>query len=193
MEGQRPLLYDGCSGWDGSAPSSSCSYLDDGDDVGPGLGHVDQVTAPHTQTVVKVTASTRPPLGHYKRVQSSYPTIHEPVTHRPGLCENSTAYTVPSGPRMSDTCETVVPEAAPRYSTLEPGGIQMLSTPEQDGGGGGGVSGRGHVQAVVSVPDTECVRADIRLIDVLLRPGQRLHCPLARSGWAGGAQLPSTG
>ena len=30
---------------------------------------------------------------------------------------------------MSDTWETDVPAAAPRYRTLEPGLIQMLSTP----------------------------------------------------------------
>lgn len=28
-----------------------------------------------------------------------------------------------TGPTTSDTCETVVPEAAPKYKTLEPGGI----------------------------------------------------------------------
>ena len=26
-----------------------------------------------------------------------------------------------TGPTISETCETVVPEAAPKYSTLEPG------------------------------------------------------------------------
>lgn len=31
----------------------------------------------------------------------------------PGLCENSTAYTQPVGPTISDTCDTVVPAAAP--------------------------------------------------------------------------------
>lgn len=44
----------------------------------------------------------------------------------PDLLENSTAYTmpnvihvnVPSGPTISLTCETVVPDAAPKYSTL---------------------------------------------------------------------------
>lgn len=30
---------------------------------------------------------------------------------------------------MSDTCDTLVPEAAPRYSTLPPGLMWMLSTP----------------------------------------------------------------
>ena len=39
----------------------------------------------------------------------------------PDLCENSTAYTMPSGPTMSATWDTVVPLAAPRYSTLLPG------------------------------------------------------------------------
>ena len=39
----------------------------------------------------------------------------------PDLWENSTAYTMPSGPTMSATWETVVPLAAPRYSTLLPG------------------------------------------------------------------------
>uniref|UniRef100_A0A2M4CA94 Putative secreted protein n=1 Tax=Anopheles marajoara TaxID=58244 RepID=A0A2M4CA94_9DIPT len=48
---------------------------------------------------------------------------------RPERCENSTAYTSPSGPTTSETCETVVPEAAPRYSTFDPGGIWILSTP----------------------------------------------------------------
>ncbi len=37
---------------------------------------------------------------------------------------------------MSATWETVVPEAAPRYSTLEPGPIQMWSTPGGVWGGG---------------------------------------------------------
>lgn len=30
---------------------------------------------------------------------------------------------------MSDTCDTVVPFAAPRYNTLQPGGMWMLPTP----------------------------------------------------------------
>ena len=33
---------------------------------------------------------------------------------RPERWENSTAYTAPSGPTMSETWETEVPEAAPR-------------------------------------------------------------------------------
>ncbi len=33
---------------------------------------------------------------------------------RPERCENSTAKTVPSGPTMSATWETEVPDAAPR-------------------------------------------------------------------------------
>ena len=37
--------------------------------------------------------------------------------------------TIFHAPTMSATCETVVPEAAPRYSTLAPGPIQMWSTP----------------------------------------------------------------
>ena len=40
---------------------------------------------------------------------------------RPGRCENSTAYTMPSGPTTSEQCDTVVPMAAPRYSSLVPG------------------------------------------------------------------------
>lgn len=49
----------------------------------------------------------------------------------PDLWENSTAYTtpiknnnyikLPSGPTTSDTCETVVPDAAPKYKTFPPG------------------------------------------------------------------------
>jgi len=39
----------------------------------------------------------------------------------PDLAENSTAYTIPSGPTMSETWETVVPEAPPKYNTLDPG------------------------------------------------------------------------
>ena len=42
---------------------------------------------------------------------------------------------------MSATWETVVPEAAPRYSTLEPGPIQMWSTPGGVCVGGGLVGG----------------------------------------------------
>ena len=34
-----------------------------------------------------------------------------------------------TGPTMSETCETVVPDAAPRYSTLDPGFMCILSTP----------------------------------------------------------------
>jgi len=49
--------------------------------------------------------------------------------HLPLLCENSTAKTAPVGPTMSETWETLVPEAAPRYSTLPPGLMWMLSTP----------------------------------------------------------------
>jgi len=49
--------------------------------------------------------------------------------HLPLLCENSTAKTAPVGPTMSDTWETLVPEAAPRYRTLPPGLMWMLSTP----------------------------------------------------------------
>src|SRR3546814_1074621 len=48
---------------------------------------------------------------------------------RPGRCANSTAYTQPVGPTISDTCDTVVPAEAPRYKTLEPGPMKMLSTP----------------------------------------------------------------
>lgn len=67
---------------------------------------------------------------------------------RPDRWENSTAYTSPSwtggrsqyttpsnalqhltGPTMSETWDTVVPDAAPRYSTLAPGLIWILSTP----------------------------------------------------------------
>ena len=51
------------------------------------------------------------------------------IKSRPDRCENSTAYTTPSGPTRSLTCDTVVPDAAPRYSTLLPGPIQMFSTP----------------------------------------------------------------
>ena len=49
----------------------------------------------------------------------------------PLLCENSTAKTVPSGPTMSETCETLVPDAAPKYRTFKPGLMWMLSTPER--------------------------------------------------------------
>mmetsp|Transcript_16769 Transcript_16769/g.29378 ORF Transcript_16769/g.29378 Transcript_16769/m.29378 type:complete len:231 (-) Transcript_16769:54-746(-) len=48
---------------------------------------------------------------------------------RPDRCENSTAYTAPSGPTTSATCDTVVPDAAPRYNTLAPGRMQGFSTP----------------------------------------------------------------
>jgi hypothetical protein len=48
---------------------------------------------------------------------------------RPGRSANSTAYTVPSGPIISETCETEVPEAAPKYKTFEPGLIQISSIP----------------------------------------------------------------
>ena len=41
----------------------------------------------------------------------------------PLLFENSTAYTFPFGPTISETWETVVPEAAPKYNTLAPGTI----------------------------------------------------------------------
>ena len=34
-----------------------------------------------------------------------------------------------TGPTISETCETVVPDAAPRYKTFEPGGMWILSTP----------------------------------------------------------------
>jgi hypothetical protein len=34
-----------------------------------------------------------------------------------------------TGPTISETWDTVVPEAAPRYKTLDPGFIQMFSTP----------------------------------------------------------------
>jgi hypothetical protein len=34
-----------------------------------------------------------------------------------------------TGPTTSDTWETVVPEAAPKYKTLAPGLIQMFSIP----------------------------------------------------------------
>ena len=51
------------------------------------------------------------------------------IKSRPGRWENSTAYTEPVGPTMSDTCDTEVPAAAPRYRTLDPGLIQILSTP----------------------------------------------------------------
>ncbi|KAG5458931.1 MAG: hypothetical protein BJ554DRAFT_759 [Olpidium bornovanus] len=51
------------------------------------------------------------------------------IKSRPGRCENSTAYTTPSGPTMSATCETVVPAAAPRYRTFFPGAMWMWSTP----------------------------------------------------------------
>ena len=36
---------------------------------------------------------------------------------RPGRWANSTAYTTPVGPTMSETCETVVPAEAPKYRT----------------------------------------------------------------------------
>jgi hypothetical protein len=49
--------------------------------------------------------------------------------YSPLRCENSTAYTAPFGPTMSETCETDVPDAAPKYSTLQPGLICILSTP----------------------------------------------------------------
>ena len=58
---------------------------------------------------------------------------------RPGLWANSTAYTKPfyllygtrvyTGPTISDTWETVVPDAAPKYSTLLPGSMKMLRIP----------------------------------------------------------------
>ncbi|CAL4242805.1 unnamed protein product, partial [Meganyctiphanes norvegica] len=48
---------------------------------------------------------------------------------RPDLCENSTAYTTPSCPTISDTCDTVVPLAAPKYRTLHPGGMWIFATP----------------------------------------------------------------
>lgn len=51
------------------------------------------------------------------------------IRSRPDRLENSTAYTSPSGPTTSETCDTVVPEAAPRYNTFEPGGMYMLSIP----------------------------------------------------------------
>ena len=47
----------------------------------------------------------------------------------PLLCENSTAYTAPSLPTMSETWDTLVPDAAPRYNTFAPGLMWMLSTP----------------------------------------------------------------
>jgi hypothetical protein len=37
-----------------------------------------------------------------------------PMRSRPDRCENSTAYTTPSGPTMSETWLTDDPEAAPR-------------------------------------------------------------------------------
>lgn len=39
------------------------------------------------------------------------------------------AHKLRTGPTRSDTWDTVVPEAAPRYKTFEPGPIQMFSTP----------------------------------------------------------------
>merc|ERR1719329_1397419 len=51
------------------------------------------------------------------------------IRSRPGRCANSTAYTQPIGPTISDTCDTVVPAEAPIYSTFAPGYIQILSTP----------------------------------------------------------------
>lgn len=47
----------------------------------------------------------------------------------PLRCENSTAKTDPSGPTMSETCETLVPDAAPRYRTFALGLMWMLSMP----------------------------------------------------------------
>lgn len=49
----------------------------------------------------------------------------------PLLCENSTAKTEPSGPTISDTWDTLVPEAAPKYKTFEPGLMWILSTPDK--------------------------------------------------------------
>jgi len=48
------------------------------------------------------------------------------IRSRPERCENSTAYTVPVGPTISLQCDTVVPEAAPKYNSLLPGLICML-------------------------------------------------------------------
>ena len=47
----------------------------------------------------------------------------------PLLCENSTAQTQPVGPTISDTWDTVVPEAPPKYKTLKPGLIQVSEIP----------------------------------------------------------------
>ena len=54
------------------------------------------------------------------------------IRSRPLLWENSTANTRPSSPTTSDTWLTVVPDAAPRYKTLAPGFMCMLSTPALD-------------------------------------------------------------
>ena len=51
------------------------------------------------------------------------------IYYIPHLCENSTAKTVPSGPTTSETCDTLVPEAAPRYNTLAFGLICILDIP----------------------------------------------------------------
>src|SRR5689334_8827395 len=51
------------------------------------------------------------------------------ISSRPGRCANSTAYTVPSGPTTSLQCDTVVPDAAPRYNSLQPGLMKIFSTP----------------------------------------------------------------
>lgn len=51
------------------------------------------------------------------------------IKSRPTLCENSTAYTIPSAPMMSETWETVVPDAAPKYRTLDPGTMAVWEMP----------------------------------------------------------------
>ena len=87
------------------------SILNNGDNIGSFLCHVHQIS---TTSVWKLNCINNTILQGSHPVKYTHTTIPLDINH--DLI--SLALT---GPTRSETCDTVVPEAAPRYKTLAPG------------------------------------------------------------------------